>query len=189
MDRKEIETLKELDKSATRGKWDFVQKFGELENYVGSREQADIGKSVCVCQCGQDADYISAANPAAILDLIADYEKLENENAKLRASLSEIADQASRACHDMEHGSEISVGDTVVVKMPENPEKWNSLMLDRIGSASGIVSKINKDGTAKVLFRNEGKRSRKIINYGVRGDIFFTFPINCLEKTGHLNHF
>lgn len=74
-----IDRLKELIPLATQEPWNLIQKYDEWENYVGPESWADMGQNICVCKYSRDADYIFAANPQTILEIITELETIQKE--------------------------------------------------------------------------------------------------------------
>ena len=95
--------LKRLAEAATQGRWvtdgEYVNEHGHVvEAYVAHQDGGRIGLAWANClvptdqQCRDNASFIAAANPAVILELIAEVEAL-------REKTSELNFDAARYCY------------------------------------------------------------------------------------------
>ena len=89
MDKAQLIRLKELAEKATPAPWEvrndisYIVTTGNPSEVIGWHWP---DKNVFECNVEANSNYIAAANPQAILELIADYERLEKENEELRAN-------------------------------------------------------------------------------------------------------
>ncbi|CAM3896818.1 hypothetical protein CCOS865_02208 [Pseudomonas reidholzensis] len=100
MDTNKMRDLKQLAEAATPGRWvtdgDYVNEHGNvLFAYVAHEKGGRIAEAFANClvntdeQCRANAAYIAAANPEAILALLAEIEQLEAK-ARLAGVAAEI---------------------------------------------------------------------------------------------------
>ena len=107
MDRQQLERLKELAEKATPGEWEcrhsdtlVVSKNGRL---ITSATHCSFNRKFALVDCADandNAAYIAAANPQAILELIAENKRLEKDRARLEIEL-----------HDMDSGNREAIQD------------------------------------------------------------------------------
>lgn len=101
MDKTELTRLKELAEMATHGEWEVAIFDGT--SIIRSKESTGSVRVVAVHINGQNnREYISAANPATILAMIAEIEQLQNENQYLKdwAQIDIDASKASQSFED-----------------------------------------------------------------------------------------
>lgn len=91
----DIEKLKALALAATPGKWEWDGRREDAEGYVYIPECSYLVGNICLAGDYEggtdDCDYIAAAHPAAVLELIAEVERL---SAALEARIEEGKDNA-----------------------------------------------------------------------------------------------
>lgn len=88
----DLEELKRLALAATPGEWTLKVHTAEVDDFNPLRDDWTIREGETVVaweqdgiQKQEDVRYIAAANPAVILELIAEIERLQVENAGLKA--------------------------------------------------------------------------------------------------------
>ncbi len=101
--------LERLAKLATQGEWEFI----EFENNLGGVGSSIVSGSKNICHdetyypsapSQKDMQFIAAANPAAILSLLADIRRLEEEIKTMRNS---VLDEAAKLCEENIEGTKI----------------------------------------------------------------------------------
>ncbi|WP_339503987.1 hypothetical protein [Pseudomonas sp. RL_105y_Pfl2_101] len=96
--------LKRLAEAASPGKWDYEQDclFFYVDGYTKHLMELCEGDDVDGIQQIENAKFIAAANPAAVLALIAENERLERKNANQSESIREY--------QDLVMGGDVSLG-------------------------------------------------------------------------------
>lgn len=92
MNKERINRLKELAEKATPGPW----WFGGLFSFYADDTALGTVQQFC------DGRYITAANPQAILELIAELERLEKENERWRIEVHDLDSSGREAAQDMQ---------------------------------------------------------------------------------------
>ena len=76
----DIEKIKQAALAATKGGWSTKDSLHSSNCHVISNKGA--GRGICLARQDKDATYIAAANPSAVLELIARLESAEKAAAK-----------------------------------------------------------------------------------------------------------
>lgn len=92
-----IEELKRLAEAATPGPWMHI--FGDSVVYDrmsdGCRGNSIVAKPFGSTTNNANLSYIAAANPATILALIADFERITKQHGELQSALERMVDLAN----------------------------------------------------------------------------------------------
>ncbi len=89
--------LKELALAATPGPWKWIMGFGGWKSLIrGAEKDIEVNRVLYVRNDGlagmrhADGDYIAAANPTTILDLLAERESLRARVEELEGALDDL---------------------------------------------------------------------------------------------------
>lgn len=100
--------LKRLAEAATPGPWVAILTGDGTQGWVGTGPAQFLKQDYDGEYDANDARYISAANPAAVLDLLSERDALKAENERLRARLARVEAKV----REFSHAEACAVDDT-----------------------------------------------------------------------------
>jgi hypothetical protein len=87
-----ITSLQEAAEKATPGKWETMPASFSPRTFIMRFDPTSDEQAIAVVTERPDAAFIAAANPSAILELIASHKRMEAEIERLRKALQFYAD-------------------------------------------------------------------------------------------------
>lgn len=118
--QKKLDELEKSAKAATPGAWELIQLYG---CHIAVQDQKGLPKGIFSITSmevnkEENAKYVAAANPAMVLEMIAEIKSLRQENARLNAEADWLADRCDEFC-----GNHNFCGECIMLAGPFKKDK------------------------------------------------------------------
>jgi hypothetical protein len=138
----DIEKLKALALAATPGKWEWDGRREDADGYVYIPECSYLVGNICLAgdyeNYAADCDYIAASNPAAVLELIAEVERLRALVPVKRELSPEIKAALEEAAKTRATGALLPDGSAIFINYGNQPEDTSDLCCTACGGSGHI---------------------------------------------------